>query len=80
MLPALVPSAPAKLIVTEVKRTGFSVRWLPPEEDGGSPVTSYDVDLLAVTKAAVTEDIPGDWSRVSQVLFCSPFWRLLEPD
>ena len=37
-------------------------------------MTSYDVDLLAVTKAAVTEDIPGDWCRVSQVYCLVPYF------
>uniref|UniRef100_A0A8C2ZMI0 Titin n=1 Tax=Cyclopterus lumpus TaxID=8103 RepID=A0A8C2ZMI0_CYCLU len=40
-----VPEAPLNVIVGNVSKFGCSVSWEPPESDGGSPVTSYVVEL-----------------------------------
>lgn len=63
-LPALLPSAPARLTVSKITRTGFHLGWLPPEEDGGSPVDQYTVEMQPLTPAAVSQGIPEDWCRI----------------
>lgn len=40
--------------------------WRPPEEDGGSPTTSYEVQLQAKCRAAV-EHMGNDWLTIFQV-------------
>jgi hypothetical protein len=43
-----------------VSRTSVTLNWQPPHSTGGSPVTGYQVQLQAVTRAAV-EVLGGDW-------------------
>lgn len=40
-----VPDAPLNVIVGNVTKFGCTVSWEPPESDGGSPITSYVVEL-----------------------------------
>lgn len=40
-----VPDAPLNVIVGNVTKFGCSVSWEPPELDGGSPITSYVIEL-----------------------------------
>lgn len=44
-VPAQPPSAPRGLEAINVGRTSFRANWDPPSDDGGSPVTSYQVSL-----------------------------------
>ena len=63
-LPALLPSAPASLTVSKITRNGFHLGWLPPEEDGGSAVDQYTVEMRPLTAAAVSQGIPDDWCQI----------------
>jgi len=36
----------------------------PPEEDGGSAIQGYTVELMPVTSVAITEGVPQDWSQI----------------
>ena len=38
-----IPTAPRQLAVTETNVTAITIGWLPPADDGGSPVTHYKV-------------------------------------
>lgn len=40
-----VPDAPQNVIVGNVTKFGCSVSWETPQSDGGSPITSYIVEL-----------------------------------
>lgn len=40
-----VPDAPLNVIVGNVTKFGCTVSWEPPESDGGSPITSYIIEL-----------------------------------
>lgn len=40
-----VPDAPLNVIVGDVSKFGCTVSWERPEWDGGSPITSYIVEL-----------------------------------
>lgn len=40
-----VPDAPLNVIVGDVSKFGCTVSWERPESDGGSPITSYIVEL-----------------------------------
>lgn len=57
---ATVPACPAGLAVIGVTRTSASLTWQPPSSDGGSPVTAYQVQLQAKTKAAAAA-LGSDW-------------------
>lgn len=54
------PGPPTKLRADEVTKTSATIRWEPPETDGGSPVTGYYVERstngkwLKVNKKALT--------------------------
>jgi hypothetical protein len=54
------PSIPTGLEVRGVNRTSVTLAWQPPASDGGSPVTGYEVQLQAVTRAARAE-LGDDW-------------------
>lgn len=64
VVPTLVPGVPVSLSVSKITRTGFHLSWLPPKADGGSPLTQYSVDLKPVTRAAVKQGVPEEWSRI----------------
>uniref|UniRef100_A0A672I7Y9 Immunoglobulin superfamily member 22 n=1 Tax=Salarias fasciatus TaxID=181472 RepID=A0A672I7Y9_SALFA len=40
-----VPDAPLNVEVGDVSKFGCTVSWEPPESDGGSPITSYIIEL-----------------------------------
>lgn len=40
-----VPDAPLNVAVGNVSKFGCTVSWEPPESDGGSPLTSYIIEL-----------------------------------
>ena len=85
---AACPSVPVAPTVMGYNRTYVTVRWEPPEVDGGSPVTSYQVELQPKSKAAL-EGMPPEWVTVSRVssipsrfptrLGQSWIWRLITP-
>lgn len=39
-----VPEAPKQLSVTDIERHGATLSWLPPANDGGSPVLGYLIE------------------------------------
>lgn len=42
---AVVPSPPIGVTATAIDESSITVNWLPPVGDGGSPITSYKVDV-----------------------------------
>ncbi|GBF99904.1 hypothetical protein Rsub_12812 [Raphidocelis subcapitata] len=57
---ATVPSTPVGLAVMGVNRTSVTLAWQPPAGDGGAPITGYQVQLQAVTRAARSE-LGAEW-------------------
>lgn len=49
------------LEVSGMTKTSFTIKWEPPENDGGTPVTDYIIEIKEVSKKA--------WQKVSVVLF-----------
>ena len=41
-----VPSQPSKPAVLDWTPTFVDLSWMPPEKDGGSPVTAYIIGIL----------------------------------
>ena len=39
------PGAPTKPVISNIQETSATVTWSPPISDGGSPITSYTVEL-----------------------------------
>jgi len=60
---AVAPSIPTALAVMSVSQTSVTLNWQPPLTTGGSPVTGYEVQLQAVTRAAA-EVLGSDWMIV----------------
>lgn len=60
---AVAPAAPTLLAVMGASRSSVTLAWQPPAADGGAPVTGYQVELQAVTRAAV-EVLGRDWLAV----------------
>jgi hypothetical protein len=52
------PSIPVGLTVMGTSRTSVTLSWQEPASSGGSPVTGYEVQLQAATRAA--RDVLGD--------------------
>lgn len=67
---AAPPDSPSMPAVMGSNRTSVSIRWQPPEADGGSPVTSYEVELRPKTKAGLAS-MTDEWLTVYQVIFDS---------
>lgn len=44
-------------------KTSFTIKWEPPENDGGTPITDYIVEIKETSKKA--------WRRVSILIFTS---------
>ncbi|KIZ02144.1 fibronectin type III domain containing 3A, partial [Monoraphidium neglectum] len=55
---ATAPSIPGGLGAISVSCTSVTLAWQPPAATGGSPVTGYEVQLQATTRAA--RDVLGD--------------------
>ena len=53
-------------VVMGSNRTSVSINWQAPEADGGSPVTSYEVELRPKTKAGLA-GMTDEWLTVYQV-------------
>lgn len=53
-------------VVMGSNRTSVSIKWQAPEADGGSPVTSYEVELRPKTKAGLAS-MTDEWLTVYQV-------------
>ena len=53
------PENPGVPTPTQVSSTHVGISWTAPENDGGSPVTSYSVEMQADG---------GDWTTVSNSL------------
>uniref|UniRef100_A0A3B4TD64 Titin n=1 Tax=Seriola dumerili TaxID=41447 RepID=A0A3B4TD64_SERDU len=74
-----VPEAPLNVIVGNVTKFGCTVSWEPPESDGGSPITSYIVELrdrtsvkwspVQVTKADELSAIINDVIENKEYIF-----------
>lgn len=63
---ALGPKAPGPPKVLGRNRTTVTLEWKPPEDDGGSPVTLYQLELQPHCKAAM-ESLEKDWLLVFEV-------------
>lgn len=59
------PDPPSALTVLGSNRTSASIKWDPPEADGGSAVLSYEVSFRPKSRAAMAS-MPN-WMTVSQV-------------
>lgn len=57
---ATSPSVPSGLSVISVSRGSVTLTWQPPAASGGAGVSGYEVQLQAVTRAAV-EVLGRDW-------------------
>ena len=54
------PSTPvAPLSVTEITRNSATITWQPPENDGGKPLKSYNIELRESTKTL--------WKKVEKI-------------
>ena len=41
-----VPTKPSGLVVSDVRAENCKLNWSPPEDDGGTPITGYNVQIL----------------------------------
>ena len=55
---AVVPEAPIDLKAKPVSSSQIDLSWTPPEDDGGAPITRYQVQ---------TPDESGEWVRLADV-------------
>ena len=63
---AVPPDSPSMPTVMGSNRTSVSIRWQAPEADGGSPVSSYQVELRPKSKAGLA-GMTDEWLTVYQV-------------
>ena len=54
-----VPSAPVRLQLSLIDDDSFRIRWDPPADDNGAPITGY---AMTVSRSAVSSSV-GPWSR-----------------
>ncbi len=59
--------APGVPTVMGNNRTSASLRWEEPEDDGGSPIESYEAELQPKCRAAIEGGMEEEWSIVYQV-------------
>lgn len=62
-----VPEAPLNVIVGNVTKFGCTLSWEPPTSDGGSPITSYIIELrdrTSVKWSPVLVAKPDDLSAI----------------
>lgn len=74
-----VPEAPLNVIVGNVTKFGCTVSWEPPESDGGSPITTYIIELrdrtsvkwsaVQVTKADELSAVVNDVIENKEYIF-----------
>ncbi|KAL0040936.1 hypothetical protein WJX79_010532 [Trebouxia sp. C0005] len=62
---AVPPDSPSAPTVLGSNRTSVSIRWDSPEADGGSAVTSYEVELRPKSKAGLA-GMTDEWLTVYQ--------------
>ncbi|BDA40522.1 probable fibronectin type-III domain-containing protein 3a [Coccomyxa sp. Obi] len=60
---ALAPGVPK---VIGSNRASVSLSWTPPEDDGGSPVTKYEVEMEPKSKAAIDGGMDKEYVTVYQ--------------
>lgn len=63
---AVPPESPSPPTVMGSNRTSVSIRWQAPEGDGGSAVSSYEVELRPKSKASLA-GMTDEWLTVYQV-------------
>lgn len=63
---AVPPDSPSIPILMGSNRISVRIRWQAPEADGGSPVSSYEVELRPKSKAALA-GMADEWLTVYQV-------------
>ena len=59
---ATPPLAPAPPVKTGSTNSSVAVNWQPPEVDGGSAITKYEVEMQPKCPAA-RRDLPNEWFR-----------------
>jgi len=69
---AVPPDSPSAPTVLGSNRTSVSIRWDAPEADGGSAVTSYEVELRPKSKAGLA-GMTDEWLTVYQVGRTHPY-------
>ena len=42
------PSSPKNLEVSDVSQSSCLLSWLPPEDDGGGPITTYHLEMCLI--------------------------------
>ncbi|KAL3147790.1 Fibronectin type III domain-containing protein 3B, variant 2 [Trebouxia sp. C0010 RCD-2024] len=62
---AVPPDSPSMPTVLGSNRTSVSIKWEAPEADGGSPVSSYQVELRPKSKAGLA-GMSDEWLTVYQ--------------
>ena len=62
------PSAPSHVRALGSNLTSATIVWAGPDEDGGSPVTHYAVQLQPQSAAAVADGMLPEWVFVYQVI------------
>ncbi len=67
---ALAPGVPK---VIGSNRASVSLSWTPPEDDGGSPVTEYEVEMEPKSKAAIDGGMDKEYVTVYQVCSSSQY-------
>jgi hypothetical protein len=58
--------APGVPTVIGNNRTSASLRWTPPEDDGGTPVLGYEAELQPKSRAAIEGGMDDEWMLVYQ--------------
>lgn len=67
---AQAPGAPSHVRALGSNLTSATIVWAGPEQDGGSPLTHYAVQLQPKSAAAVANGLPLEWVVVYQVQPC----------
>lgn len=62
---ATLPTCPVGLKLGQITRTAVSLSWSPPSQDGGSPVTDYEVGQCVQSSVGKGQH-PMEWQKSQQ--------------